>query len=153
MRALALLLFVASPARAAVPEPADHIRVEKAAYDAAGQPIRIYTGIQLGENPVGPKHFHGDGRTPEGRYVIDRGNPASAYHLSLHVSYPDSADRAFAAAQGRDSGGDIFLHGQPNGTAARPAGDWTDGCVALSNQEIEEIWTLVGDGTPIEMVP
>ena len=158
MRPFAVLLSLLLPQVAHAAEPADHVRVEKAArrltlYDAADRPIRTYTGIQLGESPSGAKHFRGDGRTPEGRYVIDFGNPGSAYHLSLHISYPDSADRAFAAAHRRDPGGDVFLHGSPNGWATRPAGDWTDGCIALSDAEIEEIWGLVGDGTPIEIVP
>jgi hypothetical protein len=92
--------------------------VEKAArrltlLDADGRPLRVFTGLQLGPHPVGPKHFEGDGRTPEGHYTIDRGNPRSAYHLSLHISYPDASDRAYAAAAGRAPGGEIFLHGQP----------------------------------------
>ncbi|MGN6499008.1 MAG: L,D-transpeptidase family protein [Tsuneonella sp.] len=120
---------------------------------AAGQPVRIFTGLQLGDAPQGPKHFEGDERTPEGRYTIDARNPASAYHLSLHISYPDAGDRAFAARQGRSPGGDIFIHGQPNGMSARMAGDWTDGCIALSDAEIEELWNLVGDGTAIEIRP
>lgn len=139
--------------------PADHVLVEKAArrltlFDAAGRVIRAYHNIHLGDAPVGPKHFEGDERTPEGRYVIDYGNPASAYHLSLHISYPDSEDVAFAQSQGRSPGGQIFIHGEPDGVAAEKlAGDWTDGCVAVTNEEIEEIWSLVGDGTPIEIRP
>jgi murein L,D-transpeptidase YafK len=153
-----LLLLASSSGRAADVEPADSVLVEKAGrrltlLDAQGRAIRTYTGIQLGEEPVGPKHFEGDERTPEGRYVIDWGNPDSAYHLSLHISYPDSADRAYAAAQGRSPGGAIFIHGQPNNYEGRQQGDWTDGCIALSNEEIEEIWSMVGDGTPIVLVP
>jgi murein L,D-transpeptidase YafK len=135
------------------------VRVEKAArrvilLDDNGQPLRIFNGIQLGPSPIGPKHFEGDGRTPEGHYTIDRGNAQSAYHLSLHISYPDAADRAYAAAAGRAPGGLIFLHGQPNGYGpARAPGDWTEGCIAVTNSEIEEIWSRVGDGTPIDLVP
>lgn len=135
------------------------ILVEKAArrltlFDAAGRTLRVYRGIALGGAPVGPKRFEGDRRTPEGRYVIDYGNPDSAYHLSLHLSYPDSADEARAAAAGRSAGGLVFLHGQPNGYGkTRIAGDWTDGCIALSNAEIDEIWSMVADGTPIEIRP
>lgn len=135
------------------------VLVEKAArrltlLDARGDAVRVYAGIQLGFAPVGPKRFEGDGRTPEGRYTIDYGNPQSAYHLSLHISYPDSDDVAFARAQGRSAGGQIFLHGQPDGRDLGPApGDWTDGCIALADRDIEELWTLVGDGTPIEIRP
>lgn len=121
---------------------------------AAGQAVRVYTGIQLGDAPEGPKRFQGDERTPEGRYIIDARNPASAYHLSLRVSYPNAADRAYAETRGRSAGGDIFIHGQPNWLASgRMPGDWTDGCIALANAEIEELWLLVRDGTTIEIWP
>lgn len=142
---------------------ADHIVVRKAArtltlYDADGRILRAFRDIQLGPHPEGPKQFQGDGRTPEGDYVIDWGNERSSYHLALHVSYPGPADRAFAAAQGRDPGGLIMVHGQPNwlpGTSRglRAPGDWTDGCIALSDREIEALWDLVGDGTPITIEP
>lgn len=118
-----------------------------------GMPLRGYRGLQFGASPKGHKQFQGDERTPEGRYVIDYRNPRSAYHLSLHISYPDAEDRAFADAHGRSPGGDIFIHGQPNGQAERMAGDWTDGCIALANHEIEEIWQFVADGTPIRIDP
>jgi len=121
---------------------------------ADGKPYRNYLDLQFGDAPEGHKAFEGDERTPEGRYVIDYGNPESSYHLSLHISYPDASDRAFAAAQGRSPGGAIFIHGQPNWLpAGRLPGDWTDGCIALANAEIEELWQLVPDGTPIEIRP
>lgn len=135
------------------------IRVEKAArrlllLGPDGEVLRIYGGVQLGDAPMGHKQFEGDERTPEGRYVIDHGNPASAYHLSLHISYPNARDRAFAESQGRSPGGQIFIHGQPNYLRfGRIPGDWTDGCIAMSNAEIEELWELVGDGTPIDILP
>lgn len=135
------------------------VQVEKAArrlvlLDEHGQVIRAYSGIQLGDDPVGHKRFEGDERTPEGRYVIDYGNEGSAYHLSLHISYPNAADRQAAARQGRSPGGAIFIHGQPNYLrSGRIPGDWTDGCIALSNAEIEELWALVPDATPIEILP
>ena len=117
-----------------------------------GAVVKTYTGLQFGDAPLGHKRFEGDERTPEGRYTIDTRNPQSAYHLSLRVSYPNAKDRAYAAAQGRSAGGDIFLHGQPNWLpAGRMPGDWTDGCIAFSNQEMDELWRLVGDGTPIEI--
>ena len=118
-----------------------------------GAVVRRYTGLQFGDAPVGHKQFEGDERTPEGRYTIDTRNPDSAFHISLRVSYPNAADRAFAEAQGRDPGGDIFLHGQPNGLPRhlRMSGNWTDGCIALTNAEMEELWRAVPDGTPIEI--
>lgn len=140
------------------PAAVDFVLVEKGARRltlmARGSPVRVYDGIQLGDAPVGHKQFEGDERTPEGRYILDYRNPRSSYHLSLHVSYPDARDRAHAGRFGRSPGGLIFIHGQPNGlSAGRMRGDWTDGCIALANHEIEEIWQLVADGTPIEIRP
>lgn len=121
---------------------------------SGGQPVKAWRGLQFGERPQGHKQFEGDERTPEGRYVIEGRNPGSAYHLSLKVSYPNAADRAFAEDQGESPGGDIFLHGQPNSLPiGRVPGDWTDGCIALSNAEIEELWRIVPDGTAIEIRP
>ena len=120
-----------------------------------GAAIRTYRGLQFGDSPTGHKQFEGDERTPEGRYTISYGNPQSSYYLSLHIDYPNDADRAFARSRGRSPGGLIFIHGQPNGMPfdARVPGDWTDGCIALSNAEIAELWTLVPNGTPIEIRP
>ncbi|MBY0343279.1 MAG: L,D-transpeptidase family protein [Sphingomonadales bacterium] len=121
---------------------------------AGGQPVKAWRGLQFGDAPQGHKQFEGDERTPEGRYVIEGRNPGSAYHLSLKVSYPNAADRAFALAQGRSPGGEIFIHGQPNSLPfGRVPGDWTDGCIALSNDEIAELWRIVPDGTVIEIRP
>lgn len=136
----------------------DLIRVHKAARTmdlyAGGRIVHTIAHVQLGSHPVGAKRFEGDGRTPEGAYTIDWGNRQSAYHLSLHVSYPDAADRAYAAARGRSAGGMIMIHGQPNGwPGERAPGDWTDGCIAVSNDEIEALWEAVADGTPIEITP
>ena len=151
-------LVLAVPAGAETSE-VGLVRVEKAArrlllLDRDGQILRRFDGIQLGSSPIGHKRFEGDGRTPEGRYVIDHGNDASAYHLSLHITYPAAVDRAAAAAAGRSPGGAIFIHGQPNHLrSGRIAGDWTAGCIAVSNDEIQLLWTLVPDGTPIEILP
>ncbi|MFC3173575.1 murein L,D-transpeptidase family protein [Novosphingobium bradum] len=158
---LALGLALGLPAGPALADGSQvaMVHVEKGArrlslVDGEGRVMRAWTGLQLGPAPLGPKHFAGDGRTPEGRYVIDHGNPASAYWLSLHISYPDAADRAYAAARGQSPGGAIFLHGQPNYLQnGRISGDWTAGCIALSNEEIEELWALVPDGTPIQIDP
>jgi murein L,D-transpeptidase YafK len=101
-----------------------------------------------------PSIFEGDERTPEGSYTISGRNGGSRYHLSLRVSYPSAADRAYAARFRRPPGGDIFIHGQPNGyPLARIPRDWTDGCVALSNAEIEQVWKLVKDGTKVTIRP
>lgn len=119
-----------------------------------GQLVRTITGIQLGDAPIGHKQFEGDERTPEGRYQIDWGNPGSSYHLSLHISYPNATDEAFAAAQGKSAGGMIMIHGQPNWLpAGRIRGDWTDGCIAVSNEEIDLLWRAVPDGTVIDILP
>nr|WP_298926230.1 L,D-transpeptidase family protein [uncultured Erythrobacter sp.] len=137
---------------------ADYLIVDKSerlliAYNN-GQPIRAYRGLKFGDAPAGHKRFEGDERTPEGIYTIDTRNPQSRFHLSLRISYPNRQDRAFAAQFGRSAGGDIFLHGQPTGYRGPPLkGDWTDGCIALTNEEIEELWRIVPDGTPIEIRP
>lgn len=162
---LLLLLLGVEPASAEAPPGAipdlpalDLIRVRKASRTmelyAGDRLVHVIEHIQLGDEPVGPKRFEGDERTPEGRYTIDWGNPASAYHLSLHISYPNAADRAFAAGQGRSAGGLVMIHGQPNSWAqGRVPGDWTDGCIAVSDAEIEALWEAVADGTPIEILP
>ena len=108
--------------------------------------------IGLGFAPEGHKQFEGDGRTPEGSYVIDRRNPESLFHLSVGISYPNEADIAFAKAQGRSPGGDIFIHGQPRKrTGDGP--DWTAGCISVSNKEMEEVYAMVKDGTLITLRP
>ncbi len=103
--------------------------------------------FELGFNPVGHKQYEGDGRTPEGQYWIDRRNPRSSFHLSIGISYPNAEDQARAAALGRSPGGDIFIHGTPR--KMRGKDDWTAGCIAVTNQEMEVIYAMVGDGTPI----
>jgi murein L,D-transpeptidase YafK len=121
-----------------------------------GRPIAEYR-IALGPAPKGHKRRQGDGRTPEGRYVIDWRNVGSAYHRSLHISYPNALDRVRAAAAGVDPGGMIMIHGLPNGLGRlghrHLKRDWTNGCIAITNQEIEAIWRRVRDGTPIEILP
>lgn len=109
--------------------------------------------IDLGFAPVGHKEVKGDGKTPEGRYRIDRRNPNSSFHLSIGISYPNTADVARAAALGESPGGDIFIHGQPNLTGPRTAENWTAGCIAVSNREMEDIYAMVRDGTPIDIFP
>ncbi|KQI73599.1 hypothetical protein AN191_01580 [Loktanella sp. 5RATIMAR09] len=103
--------------------------------------------IDLGFDPIGHKTKEGDGRTPEGGYRIDRRNPNSRFHLSLGISYPDASDRAYAQAKGIDPGGDIFIHGTPQKWLGTP--DWTWGCIAVTNEEMEEVYAMVDTGTLI----
>jgi len=109
--------------------------------------------IDLGFAPEGHKQFEGDGRTPEGRYVIDRRNPNSNFHLSIGISYPNENDRAFARKSGKDPGGDIFIHGKGQWRRAANSPDWTAGCIAVTNREIEEIYAMVRNGTVIDIYP
>ncbi len=108
--------------------------------------------IHLGFDPQGHKTRYGDGRTPEGRYYIDRRNPRSEFYLSLGISYPNSRDVARAMAMGVNPGGDIFIHGGPTKPEDRRKRDWTAGCIAVTNEEIEEIWSLVPTGIPITIL-
>jgi murein L,D-transpeptidase YafK len=136
----------------------DRITVEKSTRKMrvfqAGQVVREYT-IALGFSPEGDKNRQGDGRTPEGLFRINRRNESSAYHLSLGIDYPREEDRARAAAGGYDPGGDIFFHGQPNALPDETMlrGDWTAGCLALSNAEMRELWEVVPIGTEVEILP
>lgn len=119
--------------------------------DGADGIVRSYP-IGLGFAPEGHKQFEGDGRTPEGSYTIDRRNPNSLFHLSIGISYPNKADIAFAEAQGRSPGGDIFVHGGPRrGIDPMNKRDWTAGCIAVSDRQIEEIYAMVRIGTPIDI--
>ena len=122
----------------------------------AGRVVKTYR-IALGRDPAGPKRKEGDGRTPEGVYTLDWRNASSAFHRSIHVSYPREGDDDHALRWGVPAGGLIMLHGLPNGVSAARVGhpevDWTDGCIALTNDEIDEIWTLVEDGTTIIIYP
>jgi murein L,D-transpeptidase YafK len=108
--------------------------------------------IDLGRTPTGHKQFEGDGKTPEGRYFIDRRNPNSRFHLSIGISYPNEQDRAFAKAQDKLPGGEIFIHGH-SGHKGRNNGDWTEGCIAVTDKEMEMIYAMVRDGTPIIIRP
>lgn len=113
--------------------------------------------IALGKNPVGPKEKQGDGKTPEGFYFIESRNRQSTFHFSLRLSYPNELDKKRAKELGVDPGGDIMIHGLKNGNgqvgSAHLLADWTEGCVAVTNREIEEISRLVSDGTPVEIRP
>ena len=121
-----------------------------------GKVLKKYK-VALGGAPVGKKEKQGDHKTPEGLYTLDRRNERSQFYRSLHISYPNSEDREHARKSGATPGGDIMLHGLPNGYgwigARHRLRDWTDGCIAVTNEEIDEIWRAVADGTPIEIRP
>jgi murein L,D-transpeptidase YafK len=123
---------------------------------AGGKVIRTYK-VALGQGGLAPKQQEGDARTPEGRYTIDAHNANSHYHRALHVSYPNAEDRKRAAKLGVPPGGAIMIHGLPNGMgwvgAAHRLYDWTLGCSAVTDDEIDEIWELVPVGTPVEIRP
>jgi murein L,D-transpeptidase YafK len=119
--------------------------------------MRSYN-IAMGANPVGHKREQGDERTPEGNYLIEYKNPNSKYHLSLAIDYPNPQDQEYARANGFSPGGDIMIHGLPNKWWRRmfvnhPENNWTDGCIAVTNEEIQEIWDFVEAGTKIELCP
>ena len=121
-----------------------------------GKSLKTYR-VALGGNPIGAKEQEGDRKTPEGVYTIDYRNPNSDYHLALHVSYPSDEDNTRAAQRGVNAGFDIMIHGLPNGHgwigAFHRWKDWTAGCIALTDEEIEELWRVTPDGTPIEIRP
>ncbi|MFL6518820.1 MAG: murein L,D-transpeptidase family protein [Chthoniobacterales bacterium] len=139
---------------------ADRIVVEKGARRLTlfrdGQALKSYS-VALGRAPVGAKEYEGDQRTPEGIYKVDFHKPDSDYHLALHISYPEQHDIDRAAVQGLSAGSDIMIHGLPNGRGwigrFHRRSDWTAGCIAVADFEIEEIYRAVPDGTPVELRP
>lgn len=167
MRASALVLLaflwgglLATPARAGESLKADKVIVVKSERRMIlfreRRVLRAYR-IALGFAPREHKIRAGDGRTPEGRYVLDWRNPRSSFYRALHISYPNELDRRRARERGLNPGGDIMIHGLPIGLEEidrdHSKSDWTDGCVAVTNREMDEIWELVDDGTPIEIRP
>jgi murein L,D-transpeptidase YafK len=162
-RIVILSLIFAMPAQAkplAKPLHADAILVEKSQRRLTllwhGAAVKTYR-VALGGASVGRKQCEGDDRTPEGVYRIDSRNAGSAYHRSLHVSYPNAADVAAARRRGCAPGGAVMIHGLPNGFGAigslHTARDWTKGCVAVTDAEIEEIWKAVPNGAAVEIRP
>ena len=141
-------------------EPADRVLIEKKERRltllAEGEVIKTYK-VALGANPVGPKERQGDNKTPEGIYIIDSRNNQSEYHLALHISYPNEEDKRRARELGVSPGGDIMIHGLKNGFswvgASHANTDWTNGCVAVTDEEMEEIYKLVPNGTTVEIRP
>jgi murein L,D-transpeptidase YafK len=157
---LAIFLVLGLHCAAAAPSQADKIVILKSARTmtllSGGKALKTYK-VALGSVPVGPKRIEGDHKTPEGDYVIDAKNAHSQFHLSLHISYPSAADQQRARSLSARPGGAIMIHG-----LARPFAylgalhrqtDWTDGCIAVTNAEIEEIWRLVPVGTRVEIRP
>lgn len=160
-RLLLAVLLTALWVSSATPD----LQVDRIVVDKASRLMRLMHGsrvirsydICLGSRPAGPKTCRGDRRTPEGHYVIDGRNAGSKYHLSLHISYPNGRDLRAARKRGCRPGGNIMIHGQPSELYHRgpplSSFDWTTGCIAVTNPEIDEIWRLVPDGTPIEILP
>lgn len=147
-----------APALLSKSEQANKIVIEKAARRMTllrdGAVISVHD-IKLGFSPGGQKVREGDGKTPEGLYHINRRNSRSKFHLSLGLTYPTAEQRKAAKAEGRNPGGDIFIHGQPNalGELMTLPHDWTDGCIAVSNEEIRTIWARIDRGVPVLIKP
>ncbi|EBU8131838.1 hypothetical protein DLM20_24035 [Salmonella enterica subsp. enterica serovar Java] len=153
-----LTVVAATTGRSAAPETAVEPRVTLVRVEKSARTLKLMAGdvalrtfpVALGGNPLGHKEQEGDMRTPEGRYVLDWRNPKSGYYRSIHISYPDEADLAPA-------GGDIMIHGQPNGYGGLASilqlTDWTHGCIAVTNEHMAQIWDMVENGTPIEIDP
>ncbi|WP_244487866.1 L,D-transpeptidase family protein [Aminobacter sp. DSM 101952] len=141
-------------------EAVDLVRVDKSERRlellSGDKVVRSYA-VALGANPVGHKRQEGDERTPEGRYVLDWRNPESAFTKSIHISYPDANDKAAAKRAGVDPGGMIMIHGQSKGFGwwswLMQMFDWTNGCIAVTDEDMAEIWKMVENGTPIEINP
>lgn len=155
------LLCELGAAQTAVPPPhADRVIVLKKERTlqlvSHGRVIKTYK-VALGSDPIGAKTRQGDHKTPEGVYILDFRNAHSKFYKAIHISYPSARDRSAAREQGVSPGGDVFLHGLPNGYgyvgSAHRMKDWTDGCIAVTDAEIDEIWAAVADGTPIEIRP
>jgi murein L,D-transpeptidase YafK len=156
--ALLLLCCFSFPALAST--TADRVVVDKSErrlYLYQGEEVLRSYEIALGKNPVGHKQRRGDKRTPEGKYTLDWRNPQSRFYRAIHVSYPNERDRRRAAAKGVHPGGEIMIHGVPNryrdGQEFFVGRDWTEGCIAVTNDDMTEIWALVADNTPIEIHP
>jgi murein L,D-transpeptidase YafK len=147
-----------------LPLPTD-AKADLVVVNKAARRLDLYRGdvllksyaVSLGRHPIGPKQKQGDGRTPEGEYRLDYRKGDSSFHRALHISYPGPADIAAARSNGVDAGGLVMIHGMKNGLGwlgrLHLAFDWTDGCVAVTNREMDEIWRSVPDGTKIVLRP
>lgn len=152
-----LLQPALSQAQTAEPDRILVLKSERKLLLMSGDSILRSMDIALGLRPEGPKQREGDFRTPEGSYFIEAKNPNSDYFLSLKVSYPNARDRSLAAQMGVDPGGMIMIHGMPNEPnheeAMYEGWDWTDGCIAVSNSDMVDLWRLIVVATPIEIRP
>lgn len=152
-----VLLFAVSASGAEKADSVLVVKSERRLYLMKGGKVLKAFTVTLGAEPKGHKQQQGDERTPEGHYVLDYKNAQSKYYKSIHVSYPNAQDRENARKLGVSPGGDIMIHGLPNGWGwAGPVLQlfpWTDGCIALSNKEMDEVWEAVDMGTPIEIRP
>ncbi|MFW2404632.1 MAG: L,D-transpeptidase family protein [Gammaproteobacteria bacterium] len=145
---------------AAEPEMAERVVINKSErklYLYKGERVLRSMDVALGFVPTGDKEFEGDYRTPEGDYMLTKRNPASDYFLSIQISYPNENDERAARMRGKDPGGQIMIHGQPNEPKYSDdyyrVTDWTEGCVALSNSDMVDIWLMTSPDTPISIVP
>lgn len=155
-----LIFCLFSMVRASTDSPVDLVRVLKSAHKlqivSKGKVTQEFN-IALGGNPIGHKMREGDGKTPEGIYSLDFKKSDSAFHKALHISYPNANDIASAKARGVNPGGQIMIHGQKNGLGwlsfVSQQFDWTNGCVALSNSDMDALWTAIRKGTKVEILP
>lgn len=160
MRFLSAILLLLITHVAWADPPVTLVRVLKSAHKlqllAGGTLVREFH-VAFGANPKGHKLQEGDRRTPEGFYILDYKKPDSAFYKAIHISYPNALDIVAAKSRGVKPGGQIMIHGQKNGlgwlASTSQLFDWTNGCIALSNEDMDTVWTLVQEGTPIEILP
>jgi murein L,D-transpeptidase YafK len=160
MRRIFVLFLFVLPALVSAAPTADLVRVLKSERKllvlSNGSVLHEFS-VALGSNPLGHKTRKGDGKTPEGSYMLDYKKPDSAFHKAIHISYPNAKDIVSARARGVAPGGLIMIHGQKNGfegaSFMTQRFDWTNGCIALSNKDMDTLWSLVKEGTRIEINP
>ena len=160
-----VVIVLATVLWAPAPSLPENVHVDRMVVRKADRTLELFHGselirsyrVALGTDPVGPKRWLGDGRTPEGNYVIDYHKPDSSFHRALHISYPSARDIAAARSMGVEPGGLIMVHGMKKGRGfvgrLHTLVDWTDGCIAVTDAEIDEIYGVVADGTPIQILP
>ena len=155
-----LTVGLSPPSDAWAAQKADMVRVvksKKRLYLIKDEQVFASFRVKFGADPKGHKVRQGDEKTPEGRYYLTYKNANSAYYKSIHISYPNAEDKENARRLGVDPGGDIMIHGQPNGyewaTFLIQLVNWTDGCVALTNRDMDKVWDAIDPGTPIEILP
>ncbi len=162
-RYLILLFLISVGVQANLSGGADKVIIKKSTrmlYLSSGGHIYRRFHVSLGTMPIGAKEFEGDLKTPEGRYVLDWKRPSQKYNKSIHISYPNKKDKAHAKRLGKSAGGMIMIHGTPSSWGLSPIGDWmpmlidwTEGCIAMSNDDLEEVWNQTTKGTPVIILP